>query len=182
MKEKQIMMDLRKNTVLQELTIADGTVKIDKSTLGNGREQVESILLPASLRTIGAETFRNCRSLRRIHIPLGVVSIGASAFLGCSSLEQVVIPDSVIYLGAAAFAYCTSLKRVVLSNNLYAISDCLFAGCTSLEKPAWPESLESFTESSLADMPQVDGSWHPNPDDLSFYTTAGNGNIILHTI
>lgn len=175
-------MDLRKNTVLQELAIADGTVRIDRSTIGNNREHVESIILPDSLRKIDAETFRNCRSLRRIHIPQGVVSIGVSAFLGCSSLEQVVIPDSVIYLGAAAFAYCSSLRRVVLSDNLYAINDCLFAGCISLEKPAWPESLESFTESSLVDMPQVDGSWYPNPDDLSFYTTAGNGNIILHTI
>ena len=174
------MMDLDTLSSNKNLIVPDGTAHINDSTIGANRQGVESIILPDSLLTIGAETFRNCSALRCIRIPSGVVAIGASAFLGCSSLEQVVIPDSVIYLGAAAFAYCSSLRRVVLSDNLYAINDCLFAGCISLEKPVWPKSLESFTESSLVDMPQVDESWYPNPYDLSFYTTAGKSDIYLH--
>ena len=50
-----------------------------------------------------------------------------------------------------------------------------------LGKACMAQILESFTESSLVDMPQVDESWYPNPYDLSFYTTAGKSDIyILH--
>lgn len=50
---------------------------------------LEEIVLPPSLNAIGAESFRNCRNLRRVEIQGKDTEIRWDAFLGANRLEKV---------------------------------------------------------------------------------------------
>lgn len=52
---------------------------------------LEGIVLPETLETIGYSAFDDCTSLKRIKIPDSVTTIYA-AFYGCNSLEEITIP------------------------------------------------------------------------------------------
>ena len=54
---------------------------------------LETIDLPASLKTIGSETFRGCKVLTEIEIPENVTAIGERAFNGCEKLEKINISN-----------------------------------------------------------------------------------------
>ena len=73
---------------------------------------VESIILPKSLTSIGDQAFRNCSSLTSITIPNSVTSIGIEAFNDCVSLTAITIPNSVTSIGYDAFFRCSSLSYI----------------------------------------------------------------------
>ena len=95
---------------------------------------LESIVLPASLETIGSSAFSGCSSLVGIDLSgTALTTIEASAFSGCSSLESIVLPASLTSIGSSAFSGCSSLVRINLSSTaLTSIGDSTFSGCSSL--------------------------------------------------
>ena len=50
---------------------------------------MEEIVLPAKLKSIGDDAFIFCRSLKSINIPESVLKIGLRAFFGCNSLKSI---------------------------------------------------------------------------------------------
>jgi len=50
---------------------------------------VKKLLIPESVKTIGAYAFSNCEELREIYIPKSITSIGQGAFYFCSALGKV---------------------------------------------------------------------------------------------
>ena len=50
---------------------------------------MEEIVLPAKLKSIGDDAFIFCRSLKSINIPESVQKIGLRAFFGCNSLKSI---------------------------------------------------------------------------------------------
>ena len=60
--------------------------------------KLESVILPESLKTIGANAFRNCKLLTSIIVPAGVTSISEGAFSGCTGLESITLP----FIGGSA--------------------------------------------------------------------------------
>ena len=55
---------------------------------------------------IGDYMFYQCANLQDIVLPVGVTSIGLVAFSGCSSLTSIDIPEGVTLIGDDAFEYC----------------------------------------------------------------------------
>ncbi|MBR5147582.1 MAG: leucine-rich repeat domain-containing protein [Bacteroidaceae bacterium] len=99
--------------------VAEVTFKGDSFDSYN--EYSGSITIPAtvtyegvtcSVKNIGDEAFRRCRSLTAITIPVGLTSIRYSAFYGCSRLTTIVLPKSVNSIGYKAFANCSELTDV----------------------------------------------------------------------
>ena len=56
---------------------------------------VENVVIPESVKAIGEEVFRCCKSLKGVTIPDSVKEIGDDAFNGCESLKEVDIGNSV---------------------------------------------------------------------------------------
>ena len=80
----------------------------DKTTLiqypvGN---TATSYTIPASVTSIGGNTFEKCSSLSSVTIPASVTSIGNGAFVSCTGLTSVTIPARVTSIGMFAFQNC----------------------------------------------------------------------------
>ena len=74
--------------------------------------ELQTIILPESLKVIGNRAFEYCESLREICIPSSTVYLGARAFKGCSNLVKVELSEGLHYIGEEAFGGCSSLRRI----------------------------------------------------------------------
>ena len=84
-----------------------------------------SIELPAGLKSLGAQAFRDCDSLEEIIFSSTVseLTFGADAFYNCSSLSTLTLPSTVKTL-PSVFSGCTSLTEVVVDeDNPYFTSE-----------------------------------------------------------
>jgi hypothetical protein len=114
----------------------------DSGTLPSGSDfniiwdnrYIKSIILPASLRTIGENAFCFCReNLESVTIPDGVTGIGNGAFAYCRVLKSAVIPDSVESIGYNAFFSNHSLESVTIGSGVRSIYDWAFDFCYNLK-------------------------------------------------
>jgi len=75
---------------------------------------LETIVIPEGIETIGRETFSYCRKLTSVTLPSTIKTIDISAFQGCSNLTEVIIPESVMSIGfsrgAGSFAGCPKMN------------------------------------------------------------------------
>ena len=93
------------------------------------------------------ETIEN--QIESVEIPDTVKSIGSGAFEICFNLTSVTIPDSVTSIGEGAF-YFSGLTSVILSKNLKSIEAEVFAGCKITEVTV-PEGVEKIGEEAFGD-------------------------------
>ncbi len=112
-----------------------------------GRTDIVSVAIPASVRTIGERAFCGCEGLEDIDIPDSVVSIEDEAFRGCIKIQYIIIPRLVSYVGDGSFADCVALESIVVDkkNRTYhgknnclieTKSKTLIIGCKCSEIPA----------------------------------------------
>lgn len=64
---------------------------------------------------INSRAFENSVNLENIILPDGLRSLGDSAFGGCTSLESVSLPESVGTLGGYCFRDCVNLREVIFN-------------------------------------------------------------------
>lgn len=112
-------------------------------------KELEKIVLPGTVKKIGANAFESCLKLKTLTIGSGtdgvvdltnVDEVGASAFSSCSSMEEVKFAPygahaSELKIGGNAFASCAKIKQIEIpiktADNLGANA---FENCESLEK------------------------------------------------
>lgn len=102
-----------------------------------GNTELESVVIPDSVRVIGKSTFTDCKNLESMEIPDSVVEIRDYAFSGCKSLTELVIPQGA-EIGWYAFSGCVGLEVVELGtegadDSKFAINRGAFEGCENLE-------------------------------------------------
>lgn len=108
-------------------------VQSEDVILGNIIERdINSIIIPDGVTTIGNFVFTDCTNLTSIIIPDGVTSIGEFAFSGCTSLTNITIPDSVISIGDHAFSGCSGITSIIVSDGVTSIGNGAF-DCYHLE-------------------------------------------------
>jgi hypothetical protein len=105
--------------------------------------QIKNVIFPSNtnITEIPATAFIKLYNMESIILPETIISIGMNAFAGCGSLKEIVIPNSVTYIGPGAFRSCISLKKIKLSEKLNQISSYLFLDCTSLVDLVIPASV-----------------------------------------
>lgn len=121
--------------------------------------QLCGILIPGTVKTIGAYAFYGCPLLGMkdiqdesgnivaqgvLQLGEGIESIGSRAFSGCSGLEELVLPDSLVSLGERVFNGCTGLRSVTVGAGLETLSDYLFYNCTSLEHVVLSDGVKTI--------------------------------------
>ena len=103
-----------------------------------------TVVLPtnASIASIGAEAFKNCRQLISVNIPNGVSSIGDAAFSN-TGFNTFTLPDNVTTLGIGVFQNSSSLTQVTLPSNLTEIPASTFQN-SALSSITIPVSVTSI--------------------------------------
>ena len=92
---------------------------VDISLYAFNESNIETIVLPHTLKTISGNAFESSNSLKEITIPTSVVSIGAFAFGNCSSLKKVVFEDTDSPLGIVVTNSYAGIFRLCPLENLY---------------------------------------------------------------
>ena len=140
---KEAFWDCRMETLI----ISSGVESIGRNAF-QSCWRINSIQLPASLKTIGDRAFSYNEQLKSLVIPEGVIFIGEGAFQSHYNLQKLVLPSTLAQIGNYAFSNCSSLSSVISRiQHPFKISESVF----SLEE-RWDytgsESKQIFTPSS----------------------------------
>ena len=85
----------------------------------DGCYKMGDIVLPSTIKTIGARAFYGCAALQEIEIPAGVTQIGANAFDGCTSLNTIMVKGDVpAAIGSDAFHKHDNLRIYVPTDKV----------------------------------------------------------------
>ena len=113
-------------------------------------DNLETVILPETMTSLGTYCFGSCDNLKNITLPAGITTIPSAAFEDCTSLETLVIPDDVTSIEASAF-HNSALKNVIMSNNVQTIGNNAFQNCNSLEVITLPSSLTTIGTRAFKD-------------------------------
>lgn len=99
-----------------------------------GQETLRKVILPAGVRNIGRNAFRDCVRLKTVVLRgSSLRSIGESAFYGCSALEEIRGILDVQAFRYGTFQGCAALKHIAVTGRLEKIGRAAFLGCSGLE-------------------------------------------------
>ena len=114
-------------------------------------EDLASISLPESIKSIGKDAFEGCNSLKSIDIPSSVTEIGDTAFRSCESLQSIHLPDGLLTIGEEAFQSCRSLTQITIPKYVQGIKSNTFSDCLSLTHFTLLSSFKTFDFDILGD-------------------------------
>ena len=94
-----------------EVAIPEGLERVGDGWFAGS--EVESVMIPASVRSLGREAFCQCWSLRRVTIAEGSLleRIGERCFCE-SGIEEIVLPAALREIGQDAFRQCEGLRTM----------------------------------------------------------------------
>ena len=89
-------------------------------------KKLRSVEILSGLTIIGDSSwsngaFESCVELERVVLPATLTTIGRNTFKGCSAIEECDIPQSVTYIYSAAFANCQNYSTVLNLPNLTSV-------------------------------------------------------------
>lgn len=120
------------NGILTAYTGNDADVIIPEGVteIGNGSEAVfdenlESVVIPASVTKIASQAFRNCTELKSVTFTEGgkLTTIGSESFYAANKLESLEIPEGVTSIGNYAFTAMSELKSISLPSTLTTVCE-----------------------------------------------------------
>ena len=122
------------------VTLPDGVVVVGERAF-IGHEEIEKLVLPATLTTLRNGAFYGCANLREISFAGALSFIGDAAFGGCTSLTEITLPASVQYIHSEAFYGDTALTAISVAEgneNFLSLDGVLYTAdaATLLTYPA----------------------------------------------
>ena len=123
-------------------------------TIGYGafyKSGIESILIPASVTSIGNYTFE-FSGLKTVTFESGsrLTELNKTLFHGCSQLESVTLPDSLEIIGEEAFRECAALKTITIPGTVSTIKKQAFYNCTGLESVIFEDGVGEICEKAFS--------------------------------
>ena len=125
----------------------DGTFIAITNYKGNAK----NLVIPETIQGVPVEAiqgFRENKKIKSVVIPPSVKVIGAGAFVYCESLEKVTLPKELFCIAPSAFSY-TGLTSVTLPKGLEYLAEA-FHGCDNLAEINIPDDaaflLKNVTE------------------------------------
>ncbi len=173
------------NSDIEKIIIPDSV-----KTIGTGAfeycEKLSEVSLPNGLIEIGERAFYYCLSLKNISIPNGVTCISSYAFQCCQSLSDISLPDSLTELGTHTFSECQELQGVSIPKGISCIPDGAFSGCSNLTNVELPEGIYSIGGGAFSYTDKLSNIVFPMSleyiDDSAFYCSGLNSIYITSNI
>lgn len=83
--------------------------------------QIEEVVIPEGITSIGSGSFQYCSSLRKVTLPGTLKSLTLNVFADCPVLEEVVFAEGFERIGNDSFARCENLKKIVLPSTFQGV-------------------------------------------------------------
>ena len=149
-----------------ELTIPDGVTTIPSYAFAY--QNITSVIVPDSVKSIGSSAFRYCDSLASVTIGNGVTSIGDSAFYSCTSLTSITVDENNTAYASidgnlynkdktTLIQYATgkTATEFTIPDSVTVIGDEAFAWCPSLTSIVIPDSVTSIGDWAFTVCPSL---------------------------
>ena len=146
---------------LTEVVFQDGMKEIPRYILSsyNYNSNIEKVVIPETVITIGGDAFQNCAVLKEVELPDNLNTIEWSAFYGCMSLRKIMIPASVRKIENSAFTKCKGLEEVemsyettdssVVGRDALTLGSSVFSDCISLNKIKLSDNITELGHSEF---------------------------------
>ncbi len=108
------------------------------------KDQITSIVLPETVKKIGAFAFEYNTSLVSVDFPDAVRLIPSNSFERCYKLKNIDWPASLEVIGPMAFYECNGLTDIQIPEGVTEIGSNAFGGCSNLQGVSLPETLTSL--------------------------------------
>lgn len=166
-------------------------------------ENIVSVTLASSVKSVGAYTFSDCKSLemismggieiigksgfarceslKTIRLPSTLREIGDKAFYRCSSLESVTIPSSVQHLGDMIFTYCNSLIGASVQASVDTIPEWMFYSCPSLSEVVVSGDIKKADSQAFYGCDSLTSVYYPSDDKAELVESIKNTSIDTFT-
>lgn len=102
------------------------------------KDEITSVVINEGVASVGNYAFANYSIIKSLIIPSTVKTIGAHAFTYCRELASVIMPDqSLEQIGNGVFSFCYKLTSISLPHSLKIIGTVAFtsSGLTSVTIP-----------------------------------------------
>ena len=106
------------------LEVKDG-VKAICDEACQGLDNLQDVVLPASVIDLGTRAFASCIKLFKITMP-GVELIGTESFAHCENLKEISLPETLGKIWEGAFASCKALEQINIPSHLRIIDKSAF--------------------------------------------------------
>ena len=155
-----------------------------------------SIVIPSKhngkpVTQVGSRAFYNCDEITSIYIPESIKTVKSSSFAYCNSLTEIIVdknnaeyksidgnlydvkencliayapaktessftvPDGVKKIGASAFSDCDNLVEIKIPQTVTEIGDDAFSDCDSLVHINLPEQIKKIGYKTFADCDMI---------------------------
>lgn len=132
----------------KQFKIPDHVIHVANGCFSNAKN-LENIVVPQGVKSIGCKAFEDCYSLKSLDLPKSVNYIGEFAFWGCEALEEIWSLGSVRTIEPNTFKGC-NLKHVHFPSNLVSIKDNAFKSNSELKNIDLPDTLETIGKHAFA--------------------------------
>lgn len=126
--------------------IPEGVEEISDNAF-DGCKNIESFILPKTVKSIGSSAFSNC-NMSSISLPEDLSYVGSMVFSDCEQLESLVIPENVEDIPMMFAAFCDKLSYLYLPANVKKIGLSAFSRCKAM----------TMVYSQISDIDMVDFS------------------------
>lgn len=128
-------------------TIEDGTLSFDPDLYtGSPQLEIPDTVSGQPVTALSDKCFWNCADLEEIILPDNLISIGERAFEGCVSLRGIKLPEQVQSVGSEAFYDCTALEAIYIPASVETMGVDSFYGCSQLEHIFFAGDLRDWME------------------------------------
>lgn len=147
----------------------------------NGDGQIESLIIPDSVTSIGDGVFANCSSLKNVSIGNGVTYFGDDVFKGCDNLEYNRY-DNGFYLGNDENPYLIfmqakdkGIESCKINDKARFVNSKAFEGCSVLASVDIPDGVTGIGRSAFSNCGLIKSVSLPNVTRIGDSAFSGCG-------
>ena len=146
-------------------------------------DQLQTVILPNSITSLGDYAFDRCSNLQSIGLPSGLKSIGTAAFQCCEKLSDITLPSKLSSIGEWAFNGCESLTSFTLPSNVATIPERAFSNCTNLASIRMTSTITSIGAYAFnADEKLAISYLPPSLETIGCYAFCGCKSLTLQRL
>lgn len=90
---------------------------------------LEEVIIPDSVETLGKGAFQNCVNLGKVKLPNGIMELPNNLFLNCKKLKSIELPVGLLKVGDQVF-FGTSISDIKIPDSVVTIGNSAFTGVT----------------------------------------------------